>query len=369
MSAHLKRLSAARTALVLDHPFFGALALRLTLTETDSVTNTMATDGRAIFYAPAFVDTLNDQELVALLAHEVMHPAMQHHARRLHRDAKRWNDAADYAINPVLTEAGFAIPADGLNDPQYAGLSAEQIYDRLPQPEPDDKGGSGSDVRDTPGAVLDAPGDDVAADAADWQVAVSQAMSVARMMGRLPASMARAVGEMTRPRVDWRALLRRFVQQCASADYSWKMPNRRYLASGLYLPELRSDAMPALVVAVDTSGSIGETVLSAFHAEITSIVDECAPESVHVVYCDAEVQRVDTFARGEPVEMHASGGGGTDFCPVFAHVDAEQLQPACIVYLTDGCGTYPEVPSDVPTLWVMTTDCVAPWGETVRIDS
>src|SRR3984957_4929350 len=130
-----QRLSAARATLVLDHPFFGALALRMKIEEeTKGRTRAMATDGRGIFYHKDYVTGCSDLELVGLLAHEVMHPAMQHHTRRGNRDPELWNDAADYAINPILTEAGFALPGNVLNDPQYRGMTAEQIYDALNQP-------------------------------------------------------------------------------------------------------------------------------------------------------------------------------------------------------------------------------------------
>src|ERR1700722_2706019 len=127
-----QRLSAARAALVLDHPFFGALALRMNLEEeTKGRTRTMATDGRSIFYDNGFVKGCSDQELVGLPAHEVMHPAMQHHTRRGDRDPGLWNEAADYAINPILTDAGFVLPGAPLLNREYCGMTAEQIYEAL----------------------------------------------------------------------------------------------------------------------------------------------------------------------------------------------------------------------------------------------
>jgi hypothetical protein len=66
----------------------------------------MATDGVSLYYNPEFVDTLNSATLAGVLAHEVMHPALQHHVRRSRRDPKRWNEACDYAINPLLLDAG-----------------------------------------------------------------------------------------------------------------------------------------------------------------------------------------------------------------------------------------------------------------------
>ena len=394
-----QRLSAARAALVLDHPFFGALALRMNLEEeTKGRTRTLATDGRSIFYDNGFVKGCSDIELIGLLAHEVMHPAMQHHTRREDRDPALWNDAADYAINPILTEAGFTLPGNVLNDPQYRGMTAEQIYDALNQPrsggDEDEKGqddkqtgdgqvggdgdadghGHGDVGEDTdnavankPGAVLDAP--DPAQQEAEWQVAVKQATQAAQMMGQLPAGMAQAVDEASKPRIGWKALLRRFVQQFASADYSWRVPNRRYIAGGVYLPELRSDSMPVIVVAVDTSASTS-SVLPIFKAELQSIVDECQPEATLVMMADAAVQRVDRFERDDPIEFNVEGLGGTDFRPVFEHVDREQWNPACLIYLTDGDGCYPDEPSDYPTLWAITTpNRQAPWGETVNIDA
>ena len=399
-----QRLSAARAALVLDHPFFGALALRMAMEEeTKGRTRTMGTDGQSIFYDKAFVKGCSDSELIGLLAHEVMHPAMQHHTRRGDRDPALWNDAADYAINPILTEAGFTLPGDVLNDPQYRGMTAEQIYDALNQPhgksdddeenQDDDRtadagqengegegngNGDGDDTdnvgEDTDtgvahkvGAVFDAP--DPAQQEAEWQVAVKQASQAAQMMGQLPGGMAQAVEQGTRPRIDWKALLRRFVQQFANADYSWRMPNRRYIAGGIYPPELRSESMPAIVVAVDTSASTS-SVLPNFKAELQSIVDECQPEATIVIMADAAVQRVDRFERGDTLEFNVEGLGGTDFRPVFEHVDREQVNPACLIYLTDGDGCYPDEPSDYPTLWAITSpNRQAPWGDTVTIDS
>jgi predicted metal-dependent peptidase len=391
-----RRLGAARAVLVLDHPFFGALSLRMNIEEeVKRRTRTMATDGRSIFYHKDYVQGCTDQELVGLFAHEVMHPAMQHHTRRGNRDPELWNEAADYAINPILAEAGFVLPGAPLENPKYRGMTAEQIYEVLKsachdgesEQAPEDEGsrnqggnntkdggnGTGDDPRDDhsdaaerPGAVFDAP--DPAQQEAEWQVALKQATQAAQMMGQLPGGIALAVEEVMRPRVDWKGILRRFVQQSATADYSWRMPNRRYIAGGLYLPELRSDAMPTIVVVVDSSAST-QVVLPTFKAELQSIVDECQPEATIVIMADAKVQRIDRFERGEAIEFNVEGFGGTDFRPAFEHVDREELCPACLIYFTDGDGVYPDEPCTYPTLWAITTpNRRAPWGETVTID-
>ncbi len=122
MTKHLTpavRIQKARTALLLDHPFFGSLLFRLGGRASGSI-QTMATDGVSLFYNPAFVETLNAAELAGVLAHEVMHPALQHHTRRGDRDLKRWNIACDYAINPLLLDAGLTLPKDVLNRPSLS---------------------------------------------------------------------------------------------------------------------------------------------------------------------------------------------------------------------------------------------------------
>src|SRR5271156_4727300 len=124
------RIQKARTALVLDHPFFGSLLFRLKGRESRSI-KTMATDGVSLFYNPEFVETLNSAALAGTLAHEVMHPALHHHMRRSGRDLKRWNVACDFAINPLLVDAGLSLPNGVLIDNRFRGMSAERIYNLL----------------------------------------------------------------------------------------------------------------------------------------------------------------------------------------------------------------------------------------------
>src|SRR3954447_8312607 len=156
------RIQKTRTALVLDHPFFGSLLFRLKSQESRSV-KTMATGGIRLYYNPEFVDRLTAATLAGALAHEVLHPALQHHVRRSGRDPKRWNVACDYAINLVLVDAGLSLPEGVLLDSRFRGMSAEQIYNLLetdsePEHEPDgDDQTAGSGGFGTVGADL--PGD------------------------------------------------------------------------------------------------------------------------------------------------------------------------------------------------------------------
>ena len=120
------RIQKARTSLILDHPFFGSLLFRLKGRECRSI-QTMATDGVSLFYNPDFVETLNAATLAGTLAHEVMHPALHHHVRRSGRDPKRWNVACDFAINPLLVDAGLSLPEGVLTGSDSKSISLMEL--------------------------------------------------------------------------------------------------------------------------------------------------------------------------------------------------------------------------------------------------
>jgi predicted metal-dependent peptidase len=366
MTDHHRQIKGALSALILDQPFFGALALRLQLKPTDQIP-TAATDGKLLLYNPAFVAGLNGAQLKGLLAHEVLHCANGHPWRRTGRNKQVWNQACDYAINSVLKEAGFALPEGALLDAAYAGKAAEWIYGQLTQPQSQQPQAGGQGQQNQPqtggqqsqpgapqstgqqpsagqgqppqqpapedwGQVVDNLEPDAAAQEVDWQVATLQAAQMAKAQGKLPAGLERLIEEIKHPAVDWRATLRRFVQETAQADYSWKQPNQRYLASGLYLPQLRSEQMRPLVVGLDTSGSISQAELATFATELQAIMAECQPENITVVYCDARVQAVAEFTPQDEIQLAPKGGGGTAFAPVFDYVTEQGIAPACLVY-------------------------------------
>jgi len=202
----------------------------------------------------------------------------------------------------------------------------------------------------------------------EWACAVAQAVQTAKSQGKLPGHLKRFAEQVLAPRVDWRAELRRFMQENSRSDYSWTRPNPRYLSQGLYLPALHTEGMGPLVLVADTSLSIGEDELAAFWAEMVDAVDECEPETTWVLGADAAVRTVHRIDRGEPLEpIELGGGGGTDFRPAFAWVDSESIEPAAMIYLTDMWGTFPEEEPDYPVLWVATSDRTAPIGETIHL--
>lgn len=369
-----KQIQSALVALVMDQPFFGALALRLKMTPDPSC-DTAWTDGVSLGYNPSYIESLSHAERVGLVAHEVMHCAAGHPWRRDGRDPKRWNIGCDLAINHEVTAAGMSLPAGGLMpDPEQTGKSAEWITARLPQPDPDGDGegegggtGPAGEVRDAPAETSE---DEAGTTEADWRQAVQEAARAAEARGQLPGCLERFAEAQAKPPADWRSALRRFVQEAARSDYTWTRPNRRYAPLGIYLPALEAAGMGPLVVAIDTSGSVDDVLLSQYEVELAAIVDEADPARVTVIYADSRVQAVDTFERGHMVDLKAKGGGGTDFRPAFDHVAALDDAPAALIYFTDLYGDFPAEAPAYPVLWAVSGRArPVPFGETLEVAS
>lgn len=373
------KVTKARISLITMQPFYGTLAMRLhiqampepmavQLFDARGFKRTMAVDGRNIWVWPQFIlDT--PQELVrSAIAHEVGHCAFQHIGRRGHRNPTKWNVAIDFATNLVLKDSGFEIGEGWLLDEQYRDMSADQIYNLLP-----DGGDGGGGYGDPLCHAFNGPDDEGPSKdptlEQDWKTAVAQAAFSAKQAGKLPANLERMVDEVLNTKTDWRTQLRRFVTEVSKGDYSWARPNRKMLgALGIYLPSLYSESMGPIGVFIDTSGSITDKMLGIFKAEVQAVCDAVMPERKIIIYCDSHVNHVDTFEREDELEMEMHGGGSTDFRPPFDHIEREDIHLACALYFTDGYGPFPDAPADYPTLWCMTTDVQPPWGEVVEVD-
>jgi predicted metal-dependent peptidase len=393
-----RRLQKARTALLLDHPFFGSLLFRLKGRESRSI-KTMATDGISLFYNPYFVDSLNAATLCGVLAHEVLHPGLQHHLRRSGRDPKRWNEACDYAINPILLDAGLRLPEGVLVDDRFREMSAEQIYNQL-QTEAEQEPGDLDDTQETGGhgaasldaapgdsgepsapvtnggigQVLDAPVADeetptAEEQAREWSVAVNQAVTIAKQAGKVPAGIERTLDGAVEAAVDWRELLRRAWSETTPADYSWMRPNRRHIWTELYLPGVVREGVGEVAIAVDCSGSVNSRQLRLFEAEVRSILEGQRPQRVYVLYFDAVVHKVETFEAGHQVSLSPVGGGGTEFGPCFEWLDEHGVRPQTLVFLTDLYGSYPDSEPEYPVLWASTGGRRAPFGQVVPMQA
>jgi len=370
-----KRLAKAKTNLILLHPFVGTVAMNMPFIVTRDVP-TAATDGKKVMFNPEFCNELTDEEMTFLVAHECMHPMLEHNYRRHERSPRRWNHAADYVINKLLVEDKIGkMPDCGLySDDLYTsgGGTSDGIYNILPE---EDENGGGYEGQPGSGSgmdeCMDAEGtsQEREQEAAKWKVKVAQAAQAAKMCGKLTAAQERLVDEVLNPKVDWRDVLQQFVEKCKTDQRSWARPNRRFIQQGLYMPSRDGEAMGELVVAVDCSGSIGQDELNQFAAEVKTIHEDQHPSKITVMYFDSKISHVDEFTRDDEVHIEAHGGGGTAFSPIFAKVEELGIEPVACVVLTDlYCNDYGPQP-EYPVLWVSNGKDGedTPFGQTVMM--
>ena len=404
MTPTLKRAEKAMTVLVLDQPFFANLAMSLKVVESED-RPTFSTDGVHLYVNPKFAETLSNEELVTVLCHEVLHPALGHLWRMTplsHPDNDCRQRAADYEVNEMLDDANkhaknraVPFPFTGVLskgiclDGRFKGVGAEKIYTTLLKEKPPPGGGSkpgkpGNKPGQKPqpgqqpgtqpgqpdptmGEFEPAPGNQSEQKklAEDWKQRVIQAAQACKNKGDIPGGIRQLVEQLTKTVVDWKAVLREFCRR-AKDDYSFSVPNRRYSDSEFIMPSLHSERLGKLVFAIDTSGSIGSELLSEFIGQAQLVLDELLPESLEIVCCDARITQRNEYVPGDTIGHDVPGGGGTDFRPVFEALPEDVI---AVVYLTDMYGSFPDREPEVPTLWVSYGGKDAPpFGQLVPVE-
>ena len=387
-----EQLEADRTRLLMEHPFVGAILIRQNLIPVvDSRCETATTDGQNIFVSPEFYLAMTPGERRFLLAHEVWHTVFLHFLRRGNRNRMLFNIAADMEINALLRDEKFKLRPDvWLPEPEWRGLNAEEIYERLLQEQYEAAEDGSMDTHIEPGDEnCDAGGGAAGTEEEeliidpDFNVdfgnhpeelakekVIEAATQCERKLGTLPGHIAQIVEGFRAGKLHWKELLAQFVTSCFGGSRRWLPPNRRYISSGLYLQSRRDSQLKA-VLAVDTSGSTGDG-LTRFAGELANLLDTFGNYELKVICCDSKIQSVETFSDVAPFggkKFTFCGGGGTSFKPVFEYVEKECEQPDLLIYFTDGCGDFPEKPA-YPVMWVIPPGGrnSIPWGLEVQID-
>ena len=215
---------------------------------------------------------------------------------------------------------------------------------------------------------------DTPAEEQAWDEAMHQAASLARAQGNAPGAVEETIRQAHRSSLDWRSLLRRYMTDAARRDYSWSVPNRRFIDSGLYLPSMHSQGIDAIAIIIDTSASLPGETLALFWAEVREIAAELQPDSIYVLQVDAVLQDAAQYPAGElPDSITIKGRGGTDFRPGFAWLHEHGVRPGCCLYLTDmECDSFPETAPLYPVAWCVWASPHGdryrePWGERIDI--
>jgi predicted metal-dependent peptidase len=401
METPAEKVSIARTRLVLSEPFFASLVLPMQMVE-DYTCKSLCTNGKVIRYNPTYIDNISIEECVGGLAHEGLHIGMCHHVRGIGKEHKLWNRACDYAINPILKKSHFRLPDNVLIKDDFEGKYAEDIYHILYEEEKETQGNQGdngqgdSNGNQSPsGQPQSQQGDNENGQQQgqqpgpeDWggveqnefsetgetneeaeanaKQRMVQAVNAAKMAGKGSAELERIVEDLIATKTPWAEILQRFVAEISNNDYTWRMPNKRYVASGLYLPTLYNEEMGKIVFVIDTSSSVDKETLKIFVSELKEAAS-LFKFPVTVIHVDTKVKHVEEL--DDDSEIVPVGGGGTEFSPAFKYVEENDIECKALVYLTDGkCSDFPKDP-DYNTLWCIYGgyDIKAPFGEVINI--
>jgi predicted metal-dependent peptidase len=351
---------------------------------------TACTNGIDCKYGTAFIKDMSDSDLRGLIMHENLHKTFQHMFLWQHlykEDGRTANMACDYVINLIIDEIAvrsnkfITLPEGGLLDHRFAGMDSQTVYNILRQeqdeqdPGDGEGGGDGGDGFDDhdweSGEAMSQ--EDVDQITKDINQAVRQGQLMASKLG---GKQSRALESLIEPKVDWREQLREFVSSTTQGkDIStWQRVNRRWLQHGMYMPSTITENVGRIVIAVDTSGSIGGPELAKFLSEVQGICMNTMPEKVDLIYWDSEVAAHEMYVQEKLSTLASStkpaGGGGTDVTCVSKYLKDNQIKPECVIVLTDGYlyggwGTW-----NAPVLWTIVggNKVVPPMGTTIYLD-
>ena len=352
-------LSKAKVKLMIkkDCAFFATLILQTPVYWiTEDEISTAATDGKNLFFNPAFFLGLDPEERIFLLLHEIMHNVYNHGIRCGFRDHTTWNEAGDYVINDDLIQRGFKMPQGGLHDKDYRGQSADEVYqvlinkkdkgqDNTPTPWPDlqtppEQGGEGqpdpNQQSQSTGGVQAPSAQEVEDHNKNLLTQATQASQMSGdKAGTVPGSLQRTLDDMLKPKLPWNRILAKFLFSLNKNDYSWRRPNRRFISQGIIMPSLYSEGVGKIDFAIDTSGSVSKDDFNRFISEIGYVFKAFNPNEIGVMQFDHILQGNEKCCSVRDfLKLEFKGGGGTRIEPVleeYKNNDAKAL-----IILTDG---------------------------------
>ena len=409
----LERLTMARVRLLLNKPFFGNLVTRLKLEEAKWCP-TAGTDGRKFYYNADFVDRLDDNEVLFLCGHEVLHCVYDHFGARADYDYDHqlYNAAGDYVINIQLTEDGFTpiTTVKILLDWKYQGLTSHEVYEQLKEKfkckEPqngeldtlDDHMGPGSGFGEgedgkeeggfatgdkegeegggqgqgsgKPGPLTDEEKQQIKDELKEAIISAADNAGA----GNCPAGIERMIKEWTEPKMNWRDLIRCQIESSIKSDYTFMRPSRKSQQTNAIIPGMNNGELLEVDLAIDLSGSISHEQQRDFFSEIKGIMEQYLDFRIRVWCFDTEVYNMQEFTQDnldDFMNYEAIGGGGTEFMCNWEYMKENDICPEQFVMFTDGypCGAWGD-PDYCDTVFIIHDNqrAEAPFGITAHYE-
>ncbi len=253
---------------------------------------------------------------------------------------------------------------DDDNSQQQQGDSDQQDWNNSPS----DVGGCGAVMSPTVGndgnALAQSDIDDIED---ELNITIEQAMNVAKSRGLLNGAFAEIAIENKKPQIKWYHILKRFVSPIFAKSLTWNKLNKTIYPLGISMPSAKKEGIGALSVNFDTSASMQPDEIQVSLTEVQHICKVIKPSKVVVRYFDTKVWHTDEFKVGDTFKIpHKWRRGGTDFEAFTKAIEDDKDKPKCVIVFTDMECPFPKN-IGIPTVWVATTDKVAPWGKTIKV--
>ncbi len=377
-----EKISQAKAKLLVEYPYFGTLASKLTLVVNNNI-EAFKSDGVTLEYREDYLRDLELEELEFVLANGAMHQTLAYDMRRSNRSGWLWQMATDMAINDMLVENGMSLPYGAQYRSRFSGMYAEEIYAELKDDilrDDEDLEYEADDAEDVAQKENESKNDkkrenqereltqeELQAELLQEQLFAEEAISLLERefkKGEAPSSIERFFTLDIFGKVDWREELKGAIERFFRDDYTLLPPSKKLLYSGIYLPSSISQTF-SLVIAIDSSGSVDEELLNEFLNEINFLMSVTQNYRIELLVCDDKIHSHTTFYSGDALEVKLVGGGGTDFRPVFSFVEEHFDDVKLLLYFTDLEGTLPYESPNYSVKWVTQEQKAVPFGEII----
>ena len=401
-----ERIVNIRLGLIFSMPFWAMMCTRLTLQDASGWCKTAATDGRCLYYNVDFFSSMTDDEIMFVMAHEILHCVYDHFMRLDGRDRHIFNCAADFAINFDLKESNVGkMPEIGLYDPKYGNKIAEEIYDELAKNakqcesmstldehldvySDDDNGGSSEgddgdgeyrqgDENNRP-KVSPSEMEKISEEVRNAVITAEEQGGSGASSGHIPSSVRNLIKRWKRSQVDWRNYITTRYKSDIKHDSTYMRPSRRgELDGGILLPGMNVLDQVKAHVSIDTSGSMTDEMLTDLLSEVRGLMEQFVDFELHVWCFDTTVHPesykvFNAYNLEEIADYKMYGGGGTLFMSNWEFMKEQDIQPDTLLLFTDGfpCDSWGD-PNYCDTVFLVhgSKDIVADFGTTLYYDS
>lgn len=357
--------------------FLANMACSLPVVINDEI-STACTNGKNIEINSEFFMSRNKEERTFILAHETLHVVYMHMLRCEHRDPSKFNIAADYVINSDLDNQKFTLIPGALLNHAFDGLSTEEVYRKIltaPESKEEQDNPLKGDVKymedgdGTGSGMSEEEKEELEEEIRNMIVSAAQSAELQDKKDSIPPSVQRMLEELLKPKINWKVLLRRFMQSLANFDYTWRKPRRRMLPLGIYMPSVYSEGLSKVTFAIDTSGSITEKQFNQFMSEVYAVMKQFSPNIIDVLQFDHALQAHDVVKSLRDLQhIVFKGHGGTR--PDVALEAFNETDSLALFVITDGYFNKPEVVVDRPVFWCVfnNKDFKPPYGKAVHLE-